>query len=275
MKRSAGSIAALLCIAMSLSTAYPQEPRRLFSVGILEGLGIPVKPKLFTEYWKVGPCLGGEFRFNLNEKTGIAVGYAYQPFDLNVNKFRAAVSSFFDPGMQELVDTDPDFVQMRKTYPDLTIDWSYRFSDFSIINHAFSLNLIRYLNNPASSLSFYLTAGVGLYARSMTDLIMTSTIYFDEPILGHDEVQTTEAVTIGRVRETDIGLNGGLGLEAGLGSRWRFFAEGKIHDVFTKGSRMDVGAVPEALEVWANEVNAKSKGTMEFVHLKTGLRFLF
>jgi opacity protein-like surface antigen len=158
------------------------------------GVGLPLKPDFFKDYFKLGVGFGGEVRFNLAKMTSLSASFTHQLFRLNTDKFT-------------------DYVTETRL-------GDVKVSGGNIKCNIISVNLIEYLTPPEARSGFYLTLGGGYY------MLPSGEVTVKVGLLSY-----TEKIDID---EKKFGLNGGLGLEASLNPYLNLFIEGKYHLVFTE-----------------------------------------
>ena len=187
-----------------------------FSVGGFGGYGMPLGPELISEYWKGGLGFGGEIRFDLNERTKIALTYLNQTLKSDI-------------GLEDLGLGLDDIDLDELTGYGFDVDMSL--SGMDIKSNIITANIVQYLNNPGGGSAVYGTAGIGYYMIGVSDVKFEYSVsgsiygvYFDE-----SDKQTIDMSDEG---EDKFGINGGLGLEMKAGSMI-LFAEAKLHYVFT------------------------------------------
>lgn len=198
MRKSKIALIVLMICILPLSMVHAQRMAGGLAVEGFGGIGYPLSPEYFTDYWEMGFGFGGGARYNFTDMTTFSVSFTYLPFPLNSDEFVAM------------------FEDMLPAGAELEIDGG------SINTSIISANLVQYFTPPDASIGLYLTVGGGYYLFSIADLELKATY------LGETETDTIE---MGDDVEDKFGINGGAGLEFLLGTM-NLFVEGKYHYLF-------------------------------------------
>jgi opacity protein-like surface antigen len=124
---------ALTLIAALTVPAFGQRTPGSFSIGGFGGLTMPQKPTFIKDNYKNGIGFGGELRYNLGEKAGLAIAYSYIPFKRDKE------------GLADIKGGE----------------W---------INNVISANLDFYATPPEAFAGFYLIVGGGYYMMKTADM---------------------------------------------------------------------------------------------------------
>jgi len=201
-------LVALLLISVPVMLISADRAPGSYSIGAFGGLGMPMGPKDFKDSFKKAIGFGGEFKYNMNETTSLAVSFSYVPLKLDVDKLTG------------------DLGTMKAAAADLKITGG------NLNVSPISVNLIKYFSPPEASAGIYATLGGAYYMMKFTDMKISSTYSFG------GQTQTFEETAKGE-SENDFGLNGGLGVEFKAGETVNIFVEGKYHYIFTKNDATD------------------------------------
>jgi len=195
--------AVVLGLLVCLPLAVDARSAGKVSLSGFGGIGLPMNPTFFKDYFKMGVGFGGEIRFHLSEMTALAGSFTRQPFKLNADKFSDLFAEETELG-------------------------EARISGGNIICNVISANVIRYFSPSESPSSLYLTLGGGYYLLPAGEVTVQVGMF-----------KYTEKF---KLDEKKFGLNGGVGLEAEMNPNMNLFVEGKFHFIFTDDAEDDAGA---------------------------------
>jgi len=202
MRKQKVFLAVVLVCLLPLTMVSAQRTAGSFSIGGFGGIGLPMGPEGFKDYFNMGIGFGGKVKFNFTEMTGISASFTYQPFkidmDIVTDVFAAAAGAI--PGME---------VDITGGNPKVYI---------------IAAHLVQYITAPDAAVGLYLKAGGGMYRFGFDDVTVKMTY------MG-STVETTEEIG---VSENKMGFNGGLGFEMSMSSNMWLFFEGLFHYVFTE-----------------------------------------
>jgi hypothetical protein len=210
--RTLKMLLALTLIAALAVPVFGQRTPGSFSIGGFGGLTMPQSPKEFKDNLKSGIGFGGEFKYNINEKTSFVAAFSVLPFKFNEDQ----IAKMLD---QELGETG---IGVNVTGGGVNIN-------------AITANILLYLTQPEASTGFYATAGGGYYMHKFKNPTKVEFTYQGETIDITDNFN--EGSGSSSNNENKFGINGGLGLEIAIGSSAALFAEGKYHLIFTEGDK--------------------------------------
>ena len=191
-------VVVLLCV-MPFVLVHAQRTPGTLSFGGFAGLGMPMKPSPFKDYWKKSIGFGGELKYNLSEMSSFCASFTYLPFKLNQDAFKDLIG-----GMVEGADVEVSGGAVKA----------------SII----SANLIQYFTPPEAGTSLYFTGGGGYYMFKPSDVTFKLTF----------QGQTFQETEKAEESKNGFGLNGGVGLEMTMGTSMLLFVEGKYHYTFVE-----------------------------------------
>ncbi len=194
--------AAILLCVIPFTLVNAQRAAGTLSFGGFGGVGLPMGPDEFKDHYKMGIGFGGELKYNFTEMTSLAASFTYLPFKIDEDK---------------MIEDVTEGVEIPEGV-EITIEGG------SLKMSIISANLIQYFTAPAASAGFYVTAGAGYYTYSMDDVTVKVTY----------EGETYEETMEMDESESDLGLNGGAGLEITMGTNLFLFAEGKYHHIFSE-----------------------------------------
>ncbi len=193
-------IAGVLLSVMPFIMAHAQRTPGTLSFGGFGGIGLPMKPSAFKDYWKMGIGFGGELKYNFSEMSSFSASFTYLPFKLDQDAFKDLMTGMV-PGM------------------DVEI------SGGNIKTNIISANFLQYFTPPEASASLYFTAGGGYYMFKPGDVTLKITYQGQTVYEGTQKVEESE---------NGFGVNGGVGLEMTMGTNMFFFVEGKYHYTFVE-----------------------------------------
>ncbi len=75
-------VVAVLFGVVPLAVVQAQRTPGSVSLGAYGGVGLPMGPDSFKDYWKMGIGLGAEIRYNFTEYFCVGISFTYQPFSL-------------------------------------------------------------------------------------------------------------------------------------------------------------------------------------------------
>ena len=200
---------ALTLIAALTVPAFGQRTPGSISIGGFGGLTMPQSPKDFKDNFKSSIGYGGEFKYNIGEKTSFVAGFSILPFKFNEDEFAKMLE-------QELDETGV----------------SVNINGGGVNINAITANLLLYLTQPEASTGFYATVGGGYYMHKIKNPDKVELTYQGETIDITDEFTGNEPAD-----ENKFGVNGGVGLEIAMGPSLALFAEGKYHLIFTEDEK--------------------------------------
>ncbi|MBN2416257.1 outer membrane beta-barrel protein [bacterium] len=177
MKKRTVITAILLCV-VPFALVNAQRAAGHFSIAGFAGAGLPMGPEAFKDNFGMGMGFGGGLKFNVTEKTSLAVSFIAQKLMLDDDK----ILDDYGAGSDDTIEGG-----------DVNIN-------------VISANLVQYVTPPDAFLGFYLTAGGGYYMMSATDMKIT------QPGGGSLTVSTDA------YDANNVGVNGGVGVEIGLGT---------------------------------------------------------
>ena len=208
--RTVKMLLAFALIAALAVPAFGQRTPGSFSIGGFGGLAMPQSPKEFKDITKSSIGYGGEFKYNINEKTSFVAAFTMLPFKYNEDEFTKMFEEFTgETGLEVNVEG----------------------GGFKI--NAITGNVLLYLSPPEASTGFYATVGGGYYMLKTEDPDKVEVTVEGETIDVTDEF-TSNGESEG---ENKFGVNGGLGLEVAMGTNLALFAEGKYHLIFTEDDK--------------------------------------
>jgi len=145
--KKAKIVAVILICVVPFTLVHAQRSAGSFSIGGHAGAGLPMGPESFTEDFGMGLGFGGELKFNISEKTSIAVSFTAQKVMLDDDKIKndygAAANDKIEGG--------------------------------DVATNIISVNLVQYFTPPDAFMGFYLVAGGGYYMMSADDIKITQT----------------------------------------------------------------------------------------------------
>jgi len=143
-------IAAVLLSVMPFVMAHAQRTPGTFSFGGFGGVGLPMKPSSFKDYWKMGIGFGGEVKYNFSEMSSFSASFTYLPFKLDQDAFKKLVA-----GMAQGMDIE--------------------ITGGAVKTSIISANFLQYFTPPEASASLYFTAGGGYYMFKPSDVTIKAT----------------------------------------------------------------------------------------------------
>ncbi|HHS12354.1 MAG TPA: hypothetical protein ENN03_01145 [bacterium] len=206
MRKLTIALTVLMVCILPLSMVHAQRTAGSLAVEGFGGIGYPMSPEFFTDFWQMGIGFGGGAQYNFTDMTGFKVSYTYLPFKLNSDEFLKLFEEMIPAGME---------IEIKGG---------------AVNNSIISANLVQYLTPPDASFGFYIVAGAGYYLFSMGDLEMKVTYQ------GQTETVTEEMEDD---MDDKIGINGGVGLEFMIGTTMNLFFEGKYHYLFGEEEGFD------------------------------------
>lgn len=186
----------LVIVALCLSAAQAQENKIIPIIYGGGGLGIPMAPSTFSDYWKSGPTFSGGLGLQFSPKAEVIARFNYNTFPLDTDKLLEGFTGVTVDGLdfqtyEFLADLKYIFNGGTETttffYLIGGIGFAgYKFTDVTVSGGGSSLTL------PASEFSdssFLLSSGLGL------DIMVSPTIgFWVEPRI---TVVTTEGESTG------------------------------------------------------------------------------
>jgi len=193
-------IAGVLLSVMPFIMAHAQRTPGTLSFGGFGGIGLPMKPSTFKDYWKMGIGFGGELKYNFSEMSSFSASFTYLPFKLDQDAFK-------------------DLVAEMASGMDVEI------SGGAVKTSIISANFLQYFTPPEASTSFYFTVGGGYYIFKPGDVTLKIAYQGQTVYEGTEEIEESES---------GFGINGGAGLEMTMGTSMSLFVEGKYHYTFVE-----------------------------------------
>ncbi len=187
----------LITFIVSLSSTYGQNELKRFSVGGSGGIGIPVAPSLFQDYYRWNLNTGIDFTFFFSQMTGLHLEMIYQPVYFKDRQTKEELEGIFG----ELYSVD----EIRGGSMWLSL---------------ISMHLLQYLQSPNHSPRFYVFLGGGLSIRKTADIEISGSI-LDYQFNRTDTLRS----------ETTFGLSGGVGFTTACSDNIHLFVEGQYHHI--------------------------------------------
>ncbi|MBN2031221.1 outer membrane beta-barrel protein [bacterium] len=190
----------LLTFLVSFSSVCGQNGLKRFSVGGFGGVGMPVGPSLFQDYYQWNFNAGVDFIYHFSQMTGLHFHMTYQPYHFDDHQVKEELEDAF--GESGSVD------EIRGG---------------SIWMSLFSMHLMQYLQSPNRSPRFYVFIGGGLAIRKTADIEINGSIFNYQ----YNRTDTLRS-------ETTFGLSGGAGFTITCTENISLFAQGQYHHIFSE-----------------------------------------
>ena len=194
MKTITVAILVLILGLSSMSFAQFGQVSRQPQIEVFAGFAVPLSPKDFSDYYKVGLSLHGQYVMFPSPRLGISFALAYEGFSFDGDKF-----------MQDIQDADP-------------------FTDYSGVTAEGSANIMElgvgvrpYLTSPEANTQFFLY-GMLTYniLKTKSDLSYNGTNFYS-----------------GEDKENKFGVALGPGVEIPLNDTMNLIGQGVYRYIFT------------------------------------------
>ncbi len=194
MKTIMATILVLILGFSSMSFAQFGQVSRQPQIEVFGGLAVPLSPKDFSDYYKVGLSLHGQYVMFPTPKLGVSFALAFEGFSFDGDKF-----------MQDIQASDP-------------------FTDYSGVTAEGSANIIEfgvgvrpYLTSPEANMQVFLY-GMATYniLKTKSDLSYNGTNFYS-----------------GEDKENKFGIAVGPGIEIPLNDTMNLIGQGVFRYIFT------------------------------------------
>jgi len=195
MKRVLIVVAALLALS-TMVTAQSQVKPVFFAGG---GMGMPLAPSFFSDYWKMGYGFGGGAGVQINPSIEITGKVFYNTFTFDGDKFLKEFS-------------------LGEDVSGITIDGL----DFKAIEFGVDFKYILLANQPEAKFRPFMVVGAGM-----------ANIKFDDVTITGD----SESVMLptGAFSETDFAIGGGAGFDYMFAPKTGVWLEARVNVIMTEG----------------------------------------
>ncbi len=190
----------LLIFIASFSCAYGQNDLKRFSIGGSGGIGIPVAPSPFQDYYRWNLNAGIDIIYHLSQTTGLHFHIIYQPYHFDDHQVK-----------EKLEDTFGKLGSINDIRGG------------SMWLSLFSTHFFQYLQSSNRSPRFYIFFGGGLAIRKTADIEINASILNYH----YNRIDTLRS-------ETTWGLNGGMGFTITGSENISLYVEGQYHHIFSE-----------------------------------------
>ncbi|MBN2227013.1 MAG: outer membrane beta-barrel protein [candidate division Zixibacteria bacterium] len=190
-------LSVLFCALIVTAQAQTEKPKPILFFG--GGMGLPMGPDLFKDFWKSGIGIGGGVGFEVNPNIELQAAIYYNNFPTDEDAFLDYIA--------DMIGEDPT---------GLSLDGGSTRIIEAMANAKYKLGG----SNSSSSVKPYVLGGAGFANLSFSDV----TASYE----GETETVTFESTT-------KLALNIGAGADFMVGPKIGIFVEGKYSMVFTEG----------------------------------------
>ncbi|MCJ7811738.1 outer membrane beta-barrel protein [bacterium] len=201
MNTKGKGICLLLACIVSFSSVYGQNRQRRFFIGGFGGMGVPVGPSLFQDYYHLSSGGGLDFTTNFSNRTALHFGFTYQPFHFDDEQSKEEINDAF--GEWGTVD---------------------EIKGGSMWLSMFSVDVLQYFQFSNRPFRFFVMVGGDVTIRKTANVEIKGSVLSYH----YDRTDTLNS-------ETAFGLNGGAGFMWMFSDRMHLFVLGQYHHVFSEG----------------------------------------
>ena len=183
------------------SSLHGQNNKKRFSIGGFGGIGVPISPKIFKDYYRLSPNVGVDFMYNFTNYTSVYLNFNFQQFHFNDNKARKEINEMFGESgsVSDIIDGSMEL--------GLT-----------------SINLLQYFHSTTRQFRFYILLGGGLTIRKTDNIQIKGSVLNYQ----YDRTDTLNS-------ETSFGLNGGVGFMLTFSDGIHLFIQGQYYQILSEG----------------------------------------
>ncbi|RMG63009.1 MAG: hypothetical protein D6715_11760 [Calditrichaeota bacterium] len=222
-------IAVLLMVCFSSGVGYAQLAR-LGQLEIYGGVGIPLTPEEFKDFYKVGVSLNAQYVFFPASNIGIPFFAGYELFTVD----NGAISDFFAQGVTGVSIFD-DFGNYLGQITGAQLD-----ADGSASSFRFGAGIRPYLTPSISPVQFFLFANGSMnFLKTKTEL-KGGKVTFQDAFGNEQDLDFSElGIEPENSEDTEnkFGLAAGAGIEVPAGPTMNLIFQGLYHIIFTSGDK--------------------------------------
>ncbi|NOX90695.1 MAG: hypothetical protein GXO77_16970 [Calditrichaeota bacterium] len=186
----------ILTLGLStLSYAQFEQLSRQPQIEVFGGIAIPLSPEDFSDYYKLGYSINGQYVIFPSPRLGVSFTVAFEPFTFDGDKF-----------MEDIQAEDP-----LTDYSGFGVDGTARILELGI-------GVRPYLTSPEATTQFFLF-GMGTYNVLKTEASLT---YNDKEFFSIED------------KENKFGIAGGAGFEMPMTESLNLIIQGVFRLIFTE-----------------------------------------
>ena len=101
-------LVALFLITLIPMTLFAQRTVGSYEIRGFAGIGMPMTPDDFKDYWKGGIGYGGEFNYNFSETMGLGIRFHHLPFPLDTDEMKKMLDPLLEAELINMIGYIPE-----------------------------------------------------------------------------------------------------------------------------------------------------------------------